>query len=81
MDQLEIHVRSHYTDRPYICTKCDKSYKDSIALGAHMAIHSGKRSVAVLQISLTFEFQKLSADLFFVVQIKKKKNEKEKCFG
>ena len=56
MDQLEIHVRSHYTDRPYVCVKCDKSYKDSIALGAHMAVHSGKRSVTISIILSRKEF-------------------------
>ncbi len=41
---LELHVRSHSTDRPFVCEHCDKTYKDAPSLYSHMQCHDAKRA-------------------------------------
>ena len=39
LDNLELHIRSHSTDRPFTCEHCDKSYKDAPSLYSHIQTH------------------------------------------
>jgi hypothetical protein len=39
LDNLELHVRSHSTERPFQCDHCDKTYKDAPSLYSHMQSH------------------------------------------
>ena len=39
LDNLELHVRSHFTERPFACNDCDKSYKDAPSLYSHQQAH------------------------------------------
>ena len=45
LDNLELHVRSHSTERPFVCIHCEKCYKDAPSLYSHMqSHHTAKRS-------------------------------------
>ena len=45
LDNLELHVRSHSTERPFTCMHCEKCYKDAPSLYSHMQTHHiAKRS-------------------------------------
>ena len=45
LDKLEIHLRCHSSDRPYVCNipNCDKTYKDPTSLQFHKKSHTGAR--------------------------------------
>ena len=41
---LTIHMSTHSTERPHVCTICGKSFKLKGSLTTHLKIHTGERS-------------------------------------
>ncbi len=43
-ERLEVHLRRHRGEDPFMCTECDEGFKKLIELREHMQKHTGKAS-------------------------------------
>ena len=42
---LDIHMRKHRGEKPYVCTECNKSYASKQDLKVHLRNHTGKSGI------------------------------------